>query len=64
MTAEYLLPTIIDGLIKSDRVDLSVLTSKDKWFGVTFQEDVPYVKEAFLQLVETGVYKKQLFEEK
>ena len=64
LTAEYLLPTIIDGLIKTDRVELSVLPSSDKWFGVTFKEDVPYVKEAFLQLVEMGVYRKQLFEEK
>ena len=61
LTGEYLLPTIVDGLIKEKRVDLTVLPSGDKWFGVTFQEDVPYVKEAFAELVAKGVYPEKLF---
>lgn len=61
LTAEYLLPTIVDGLIQEKRVALSVLPSGDKWFGVTFQEEVPYVKQAFCELVEKGVYPKRLF---
>ena len=61
LIGEYLLPTIVDGLIKEKRVDLTVLPSGDKWFGVTFQEDVPYVKEAFAELVAKGVYPEKLF---
>lgn len=61
LTAEYLLPTFVDGLIKEKRVDLTVLSSQDKWFGVTFREDVPYVKAAFAELVEKGLYPKKLF---
>lgn len=60
-TAEYLLPTIVDGLLKEDRVDLTVLQSNDRWFGVTYQEDVPYVREAILDLVRRGVYPERLF---
>ncbi len=60
-TAEYLLPTIVDGLLREDRVDLTVLQSNDRWFGVTYQEDVPYVKQAFAGLVERGVYPGKLF---
>ena len=60
-TAEYLLPTIVDGLIKQKRVELSVLPSADHWFGVTFQKDVPYVKEAIQDLVDRGMYPQQLF---
>lgn len=62
-TAEYLLPTIVDGLIKEKRVDLTVLSSADHWFGVTFKEDVPYVKKAIRELVDQGVYPEKLFEE-
>ena len=62
-TAEYLLPTIVDGLIKEKRVDLTVLSSSDHWFGVTFKEDVPYVKKAIRELVDQGVYPEKLFEE-
>ena len=59
--AEYLLPTIVDGMLKEKRVDLSVLQSDDRWFGVTYKEDVPYVKEAFLQLINQGVYAENLY---
>ncbi len=61
LTGEYLLPTIVDGLIQEKRVKLTVLPSGDKWFGVTFREDVPYVKQAFLDLVQEGVYPEKLF---
>lgn len=61
LTAEYLLPTIVDGLLREHRVDLSVLPSQDHWFGVTYKEDVPFVREAFHALVEQGVYPKALF---
>lgn len=60
-TAEYLLPTIVDGLLKEDRVELTVLQSNDRWFGVTYQEDVPYVKQAIADLVARGVYPEKLF---
>lgn len=61
LTAEYLLPTIVDGLIKEARVDLTVLPSKDRWFGVTFREDIPFVKQAILDLIEAGEYPEKLF---
>ena len=46
-TAEYLLPTIVDQMIKEKRVDLTVLSSSDRWFGVIYKEDVPSVKKEF-----------------
>lgn len=60
-TAEYLLPTIMDGLLKEDRVDLTVLQSNDRWFGVTYQEDVPHVRQAIADLIARGVYPEKLF---
>ena len=62
MTAEYLLPTIVDQMIKEKRVDLTVLSSMDHWFGVTYKEDVPSVKEEFEKLIESGVYGTPLFQ--
>ena len=59
-TAEYLLPTIVDGLIKENKVELTVLSSTDHWFGVTYKADVPYVKDVILELVDKGVYPKRL----
>lgn len=59
--AEYLLPTIVDGLIKEKRVNLTVLPSMDHWFGVTFKDDVPYVRDAIRELIDKGVYPEKLF---
>lgn len=59
--AEYLLPTIVDQLLKEERVDLSVLKSRDKWFGVTYKEDVPLVIADFKKLLEDGVYPEKLW---
>lgn len=62
LKAEYLLPTIVDQLIREDRVDLTVLKSRDKWFGVTYREDVPSVIADFKKLLEEGVYPSKLWE--
>ena len=61
LSAEYLLPTIVDDLLKSGKADVSVLKTDDKWFGVTYKEDKDSVKKAFEKLVSDGVYESPLF---
>lgn len=58
---EYLLPTIVDDQIQSGKADVSVLETKDKWFGVTYKEDKQSVMDSFKALVAAGVYKEKLF---
>lgn len=58
---EYLLPSIIDRLIHEGRARVKVLDTHDKWFGVTYKEDKPAVEEAFQNLIEAGVYPKNLW---
>ena len=62
LKAEYLLPIIVDGLLKSGRGAVSVLPSHDRWFGVTYQEDKEAVRAAFEDLIRRGVYKTPLFD--
>lgn len=59
--AEYLLPKIIDRLLKEGRANVSVLETRDKWFGVTYQEDKQSVMDSIHDLVAKGVYKEKLF---
>ena len=59
--AEYLLPTIVGGLLCDGKADVTVLHSNDQWFGVTYKEDKPYVVTAIRGLVEEGVYPEKLF---
>lgn len=61
LTDEFLLPTIIDTLIKSGKCNVSVLPTDDSWFGVTYESDKAIVQESFKQLIEQGVYKTPLF---
>lgn len=58
---EYLLPELIDRLIKEKKAQVDVLETKDTWFGVTYQEDKASVAEAFKELTEKGVYPKSLY---
>lgn len=58
---EFLLPTCIDGLIREDRAEVSVLRSEDSWFGVTYQEDRQIVVDAFRRLTEAGAYGEDLY---
>lgn len=59
---EYLLPELIDKLIKNETATVDVLDTKDSWFGVTYQEDKETVMNEFQKLTDAGVYPKTLFE--
>lgn len=59
---EYLLPELIDRLIRSGRTEVDVLKTRDTWFGVTYQEDRERVVDAFRNLVNNGVYSEKLYE--
>lgn len=59
--SEYLLPTILGGLITRQEVRVKMLETGDNWFGVTYKEDKQFVKDSFSELIKAGVYPKQLF---
>lgn len=56
LKGEYLLPTIIGDLLKEGKVEVKVLKSHDKWFGVTYKEDKELVVNEVKALVEKGLY--------
>lgn len=61
VTSEYLLPTIIDGMVQSGKATVKVLPTPDVWFGVTYLEDKPTVVKAFRELYEKGAYQPDLY---
>lgn len=62
LKSEYLLPTIIDQMIKDGRARVKVLETRDHWFGVTYKEDKEGVAESIRALISQGVYPEKLFQ--
>ena len=53
---EFFLPTVIDNMVKKGKVRVRMLTSEDKWYGVTYKEDKETVVNAVRRLTEEGKY--------
>jgi len=54
--AECLLPVMVDRQMQQGKLEVEVLTSPDKWFGMTYQEDRAAVAGALKKLHEEGLY--------
>jgi len=59
--AEYLLPIRIGELLMEKQVSVKMLETDSRWFGITYKEDAPFVVESFRELIESGVYKAELY---
>lgn len=62
LKAECFLPIEVDKLLKDKKATVKVLSSKDKWFGVTYKEDKPFVMESIQKLKDAGIYPDKLWE--
>ena len=56
LKAEYFLPTAVGKLLKEEKASVRVLTSEDKWYGVTYKEDKKMVVDAIAGLKDQGLY--------
>lgn len=61
MKGEYYIQSPINKQIAEGSCSYEVLTSADKWFGVTYKEDKPDVVAKFAELKATGKYPMELF---
>lgn len=61
LTSEFYIPTLVDNLIKNNILNVSVIDTESDWFGVTYQEDKPFVMDKITSLIENGVYPKNLW---
>jgi hypothetical protein len=56
MKGEFLLPRSVDELLKEGKLTVKVLTSADRWYGVTYAADKPVVVAALANLTKEGKY--------
>ena len=62
LKGECYLPFVVNDLLKAGRADAKVLTTSDAWFGVTYQEDKPFVRSSVKALKDKGIYPKILWD--
>lgn len=62
LKSECFIPIEVDNLLKKDKATVQVLSSKDKWFGVTYKEDKPFVMASIKALKDNGTYPVNLWE--
>lgn len=56
LKGEYFLPLTVTAMLQNGIADVKVLSSRDKWYGVTYQEDRAGVVAALKQKVDEGLY--------
>ncbi len=61
LKAEFVLPTLVDQLMHEDGLQVDVLSTDAVWFGVTYQEDKPYVQAELKKMHDEGTYPEKLF---
>jgi hypothetical protein len=59
--AEFYLTTVVDRVIRAGFEKVRVLSTDQKWFGVTFREDRPMVERSIRKLVMDGTYPENLW---
>lgn len=60
-SGEFLLPAVIDKLVKSGEARVRILKTNGRWFGVTYEEDAQSVRQALKHLTVEGVYENALW---
>lgn len=63
LKAEYFLPSVVNTLLQEGKATVKVLTSADRWYGVTYQEDKAVVVAAIQAFKDRGLYPQHLWKE-
>ncbi len=60
LKSEFYIPSILDK-IREMGIKVPVIQTDDVWFGVTYNEDKPVVKQKLKELVNAGIYPAKLW---
>lgn len=62
LKSEFLLPEVIREAIQEGKIKMQAKTSKSKWLGITYKEDLAYLKNNIKVLIEKGEYPEKLWD--
>lgn len=63
LKSEFYIPSAVDALISSGYARTAMLSTPEKWFGVTFKEDRQEVVDKFKEFADRGIYPTPLFKQ-
>lgn len=58
---EFYIPTVVDRLVQNGRKKVKILTTNDKWFGVTYHQDKAIAQSCIRKLIEQNIYPENLW---
>ena len=61
MKSEFFLPSVVNYMLETGMADATVLTTPDKWYGMTYSADLPAVKAALADMTKRGIYPEKLW---
>ena len=59
--SELDIPTSLDIFVKNGDITIKILKSNERWFGVTYREDKPFVVESIRKMIRKGVYPARIY---
>jgi len=60
LKAELDIPTSVDKFVKNGEITIKILMSNERWFGVTYREDKPFVVDSINKMISKGVYPSKI----
>ncbi len=60
-TSEFLIPNLVDHMIKNGFKEFKMLDTSSQWYGITYKKDLPLVKRKMRALTKRGVYPESLW---
>ncbi|MCL1964241.1 MAG: nucleotidyltransferase [Firmicutes bacterium] len=61
LKAEYFLPEVVGAMLRENAATVRVLPCAERWYGVTYREDLPAVAEAVARMTAEGKYPERLW---
>lgn len=61
LKSELDIPTSVDKFVKNGEITIKILMSDERWFGVTYREDKPFVVESIKKMIRKGVYPARIY---
>jgi len=61
LKSELDIPTSIDKFVKSGEIKIKILMTNERWFGVTYRDDKPFVVESLKKMIRKGIYPARIY---